>query len=107
MNSVKSSFDVVMTKTDDDFSEKEVLHEVRVQASGLAFLFLMCCLAPSGVSDHAISKGGGVMLSHIHDDQAFFAFMVSLSFIIDGISIMRINARVFPGPHVKSQYEMA
>ena len=32
---------------------------------------------------------------------------ISLSFIIDGLSIIRIYARVFLGPHVKSQYDMA
>ena len=43
----------------------------------------------------------------IHEDQVVLAFFVSLSFIIDGLSIIRVYARVFLGPHVKSVYEMA
>jgi hypothetical protein len=73
----------------------------------LALLFLLCCLAASGFPITPTFIGEDLMFSHIHEDQAFFAFMVSLSFIIDGLSIIRIYARVFLGPHVKSQYEMA
>ncbi|HTF22059.1 MAG TPA: proton-conducting transporter membrane subunit [Chryseolinea sp.] len=74
---------------------------------GLALLFLLCCLAASGFPITPTFIGEDLMFSHIHEDQAFFAFTVSLSFIIDGLSIIRIYARVFLGPHVKSQYEMA
>lgn len=73
----------------------------------MALLFLLCCLAASGFPITPTFIGEDLMFSHIREDQAFFAFMVSLSFIIDGLSIMRIYARVFLGPHVKSQYEMA
>jgi hypothetical protein len=58
-------------------------------------------------SNYSNVIGEDLMFSHIHEDQALFALMVSLSFIIDGLSIMRIYARVFLGPHVKSQYDMA
>ena len=74
---------------------------------GLALLFLLCCLAASGFPITPTFIGEDLMFSHIHEDQAFFAFIVSLSFIIDGLSIIRIYARVFLGPHVKSQYDMA
>ena len=74
MNSAKSSFDAVMTKSGEAFNQRNLLHDLK---------------------------------HHMQGYQAFFAFVVSLSFIIDGLSIIRIYARVFPGPHVKSQYEMA
>jgi NADH:ubiquinone oxidoreductase subunit 4 (subunit M) len=73
----------------------------------LAAVFLLCCLGASGFPITPTFIGEDLMFSHIHEDQALFALMVSLSFIIDGLSIMRIYARVFLGPHVKSQYEMA
>ena len=73
----------------------------------MAVVFLLCCLGASGFPITPTFIGEDLMFSHIHEDQAFFAFMVSLSFIIDGLSIMRIYARVFLGPHVKSQYDMA
>ncbi|MEO8472746.1 MAG: proton-conducting transporter membrane subunit [Chryseolinea sp.] len=74
---------------------------------GMAFIFLLCCLAASGFPITPTFIGEDLMFTHIHEDQALFAFFVSLSFIIDGIAIMRIYARVFLGPHVKSQYDMA
>lgn len=74
---------------------------------GMAFLFLLCCLAASGFPITPTFIGEDLMFSHIHEDQPLFALSVSLSFIIDGLSIIRIYARVFLGPHVKSQYEMA
>ena len=73
----------------------------------MAAVFLLCCLGASGFPITPTFIGEDLMFSHIHEDQAVFALMVSLSFIIDGLSIMRIYARVFLGPHVKSQYEMA
>ena len=42
----------------------------------------------------------------LHEDQASLAFFIALSFIVDGLAIIRIYARVFLGPHVKSMYEM-
>jgi hypothetical protein len=47
------------------------------------------------------------MFSHVREDQVMLAAFTSLSFIIDGLAIIRIYARVFLGPHVKSMYEMA
>lgn len=73
----------------------------------MALVFLLACLGASGFPITPTFIGEDLMFSHIHEDQVFFASVVSLSFIIDGLSIMRIYARVFLGPHVKSQYDMA
>ncbi|WP_210422381.1 hypothetical protein [Spirosoma sp. KCTC 42546] len=51
--------------------------------------------------------GEDLMFTHIHENQAVLAFFTSLSFIIDGLAIMRIYARIFLGPYQKSMYEMA
>ncbi|HTE29814.1 MAG TPA: proton-conducting transporter membrane subunit [Chryseolinea sp.] len=74
---------------------------------GMAFVFLLSCLGASGFPITPTFIGEDLMFTHIHEDQALLALIVSLSFIIDGLSIIRIYARVFLGPHVKSQYEMA
>ncbi|SOD98783.1 proton-conducting transporter transmembrane domain-containing protein [Spirosoma fluviale] len=73
----------------------------------LAFLFLLACLGVSGFPITPTFIGEDLMFTHIHENQAVLAFFTSLSFIIDGLAIIRIYARIFLGPHEKSMYEMA
>lgn len=73
----------------------------------MALLFFLCCLGVSGFPITSAFIGEDLMFNHIHDNQIILAVFTSLSFIIDGLAIIRIYARVFLGPHVKSQYEMA
>jgi NADH:ubiquinone oxidoreductase subunit 4 (subunit M) len=73
----------------------------------LAFLFLMSSLGVSGFPITPSFIGEDLMFSHITDTQVVLAVFTSLSFIVDGLSIIRIFARVFFGPHVKSINEMA
>ncbi|MFN8354732.1 MAG: proton-conducting transporter membrane subunit [Spirosomataceae bacterium] len=73
----------------------------------IALVFLISCLAVSGFPITPTFIGEDLIFSHIHENQLLLAFFVSLSFIIDGLAIIRIYARVFLGPHVKSIYEMA
>lgn len=72
-----------------------------------ALIFLLACLGVSGFPITPSFIGEDLIFTHIHEDQPVLATMVSLSFIIDGLSIIRIYARVFLGPHVKSIHEMA
>lgn len=72
-----------------------------------ALVFLLACLGVSGFPITPSFVGEDLIFTHIHEDQPVLAMIVSLSFIIDGLSIIRIYARVFMGPHVKSIYEMA
>ena len=72
-----------------------------------AIVFLLSCLGVSGFPITPTFIGEDLIFTHIHEDQPILAFMISLCFIIDGLSIVRIYARVFLGPHVKSVYEMA
>jgi hypothetical protein len=51
--------------------------------------------------------GEDLLYSHIREDQFFFAFCYSLSFIMSGISLLRIFARLFMGPHIKTYHEIA
>jgi NADH-quinone oxidoreductase subunit L len=73
----------------------------------LAGIFLLCCLAAMGFPITPTFIGEDLIFSHIHENQILLAFFVSMSFIIDGLAIIRIYARIFLGPHSKSIYEMA
>jgi NADH-quinone oxidoreductase subunit L len=73
----------------------------------IAFTFLLACLGVAGFPISPTFVGEDLIFTHIHDDQYGLAFLVALSFIIDGLALVRIYARVFLGPHVKSMYEMA
>ena len=74
---------------------------------GMALVFLVSCLGVAGFPITPTFVGEDLILTHIHRDQVFLAFCVALSFIINGLAIIRIYARVFLGPHVHSMYEMA
>jgi NADH-quinone oxidoreductase subunit L len=74
---------------------------------GLALVFLIACLSVAGFPITPTFIGEDLIFTHIHEDQLLLAFLVSVAFIIDGLAIIRIYARVFLGPHVKSVYEMA
>jgi NADH:ubiquinone oxidoreductase subunit 5 (subunit L)/multisubunit Na+/H+ antiporter MnhA subunit len=73
----------------------------------ITLVFLISCLGLSGFPITPTVIGEDLIFSHVHEDQFLLAAFVSLSFIIDGLSIIRIYARVFLGPHVKSVYDMA
>ena len=73
----------------------------------IALIFLLTCLGVSGFPITPTFVGEDLIFTHIHEDQIMLALIVSLSFIIDGLAIIRIYARIFMGPHTKSIYEMA
>lgn len=74
---------------------------------GIAAFFLLCCLGVSGFPITPTHIGEDVIFTHIHEDQPVLAFIIALSFVIDGLAIIRMYARVFLGPHSKSVFEMA
>jgi NADH:ubiquinone oxidoreductase subunit 2 (subunit N) len=73
----------------------------------IAMMFLLACLGATGFPITPTFIGEDLIFSHIHQDQLLLAFFVSLSFVVDGLAIIRIYARVFLGPHSKSVYDMA
>jgi len=73
----------------------------------LSFIFLLACLGLTGFPITPTFIGEDLIFSHIHEDQYLLASFTALSFILDGLAVIRIFARVFLGPHVKSMYEMA
>lgn len=71
----------------------------------MAMAFFMCCLALSGFPITPTFIGEDLIFGHIHEDQIGLAVMVSLSFILDGLALIRIFARTFFGSSVRSMYE--
>jgi len=73
----------------------------------LAFIFLIACLGLAGFPITPTFIGEDLIFSHIHENQFALASCVALSFIVGGLALVRIYARVFMGPRVKSIYETA
>lgn len=72
-----------------------------------AFVFLISCLLVAGFPISPTFIGEDLIISHIHEHQIFLAFFVALSFIINGLALIRMYARVFLGPHAELNYEIA
>jgi NADH-quinone oxidoreductase subunit L len=85
----------------------EQFHGHSQRHRGLGFIFLLACLGVSGFPITPTFIGEDLIFSHIHQNQLVLASFVALSFIIDGLALIRIYARVFLGPSVSSQHEIA
>jgi len=70
-----------------------------------SYIFFLACLGLMGFPITATFIGEDLIFSHIHEDQFVLAFVNSLSFILGGISLVRIYARLFLGPHIKTDHE--
>lgn len=72
---------------------------------GLAMAFLLACLGLAGFPITPTFIGEDLIFSHIHYNQFLLAFFNSVAYIMGGISIIRIYARLFLGPHIKTYHE--
>jgi NADH-quinone oxidoreductase subunit L len=98
---------LLRVKSLETFIDLDRFHGHSYKHRKIAFVFLISCLGVAGFPITPTFIGEDLIFSHIHSDQALLAFIVSLIFIIHGLAIIRIYARVFLGPHVNSVYEMA
>jgi len=73
----------------------------------LAFLFLVACLGLAGFPITPTFIGEDIIFSHIDYDQVILAFFLSLGFVISGIALIRMYARIFLGPHTKRYHAIA
>jgi len=73
----------------------------------LALVFLLACLGLAGFPITTTFIGEDLIFTHIHAHDLLLAGLVSLCFVIDGIALIRLYARVFLGPHVKTYHEVA
>ncbi len=70
----------------------------------LALVFLISALALMGFPITLTFIGEDLIFSHIKQHQYLLAFFNSLSFVLGGISLIRVYARLFLGPHVKTNH---
>jgi len=68
----------------------------------IGFFFLMSGLGMSGFPITTTFLGQDLLLSHIEEGDFVMATLLALSFVLNGISIIRMYARVFLGHHQKS-----
>ena len=73
----------------------------------IALVFLLSCLGVAGFPITTTFVGVDLIFSHISEHQLVLAFFTSLSFVVTGLSVIRIYARVFLGPHIKTYHEKA
>lgn len=73
----------------------------------MAFLFLIACLSMGGFPITTTFLGIDLIFSHIHQDQLLLVFIISLGFILSGLSIIRMYSRLFLGPHIKSYHSVS
>lgn len=67
----------------------------------LSFVFLLAILGQMGFPISPSFVGEDLLYSHIHADEWLMAFFSALSFVVGGIALIRVYARLFLGPHVK------
>lgn len=73
----------------------------------IAFIFLLACLGMAGFPITPTMIGEDLVFSAVREDQYFLAFFLSVSLIIDGLALVRMYARLFLGPHVKTYHSIA
>lgn len=73
----------------------------------LALVFLLAALGLSGFPISPTFVGEDLIFSHIREDQFVLSALIAMCFIVDSLAIIRIYARVFLGPHIKSYHEVA
>jgi len=71
----------------------------------LSILFWGACLGMAGFPITPSFVGEDLIFSHIRTDQFLLAFFVASSFIVDGLALIRIYARLFLGPHEAIAHE--
>jgi NADH-quinone oxidoreductase subunit L len=72
-----------------------------------ALVFLLSALGLMAFPISPTFVGVDLLFSHIHEDQYLLAAMYSISFIIGGIALIRIYARLYLGPHIKTYHPTA
>ena len=72
-----------------------------------SFVFLLCCLGISGFPISPTFIGEDVVFHHVHREEWMVALFVSLSYIFDGLCILRVYTRLFLGPLIQHDQQIA
>ncbi len=67
-----------------------------------ALIFLISCLGLAGFPITPTFLGEDVILTHVEQNQFLLAFFIANIFVLNGITLIRIYARIFLGPHPKT-----
>lgn len=70
-----------------------------------SFCLLLCSLAVAGFPITPSFIGEDMIMSHIHEHQFLLALAISFSFIVDGLALMRIYARLCLGSDTASIFD--
>jgi NADH-quinone oxidoreductase subunit L len=73
----------------------------------LAFVFFISCLGLAAFPISPSFIGEDLLLSYIHGDQIVLAILTCISFMIGGLSLIRIYSKLFLGPHTKTYHQIA
>lgn len=72
----------------------------------LAFVFLLCCLGLMAFPISPSFLGVDLVFSHIQTNQVDFAIILAFSYILVGLSLVRMYSRIFLGPHIKNYHHV-
>jgi NADH-quinone oxidoreductase subunit L len=75
--------------------------------SGLGNWFLVACLAFVGLPFTPSFIGIDLMFSHVDHDEYILIALISISFLVLELSVLRIYARLFLGPHKRQTHPIA
>ncbi len=70
-----------------------------------AFIFFCSCLGLMGFPITTTFIGVDLVFGHIGNHQLLLAAIASIGFIVGGIALIRMFARIFLGPHAKTYHE--
>lgn len=73
----------------------------------LAIAFFIFCLGLAGFPITTTFIGEDILFNHIKESQITLATFISISFILNGLAIIRLFALVFLGPHSKTYHQLA
>ena len=81
-------------------------HGYSYEKPRIALVFLLACLGILGIPITPYFIGVDLIYSHIDKDQTILLSIISLSFILMELSVIRIYARIFMGLHKKAEHAM-
>ncbi|MCU0424118.1 MAG: hypothetical protein MUF71_00695 [Candidatus Kapabacteria bacterium] len=71
-----------------------------------AMVVLLACLGVMGFPITPTFIGEDLVFSHIREEQFLLAFFNAVGFVVGGIAVIRLYARLFLGAHVKTYHEV-
>ncbi len=83
------------------------MHEYYGYASShprTSLFFFLACLGLMGFPISPTFVGEDLLFSHIHEQQVLLAFIFSLGYIVSGIALIRLYARLFLGHETRPHF---